>query len=74
MTLIESDDSWLLWELTDSSKLIIRLAALVEIECDEPVERSAYASGPRLVSELDEAAHDEVVSSRLISRLVPAVN
>ena len=38
---------------------------------DDAVVRSAYANGPRFVSELDEGADDETLSSRLISRLVP---
>ena len=76
MTLIESDDSWLLWEPLARTPVNGPLS-----DCEDPpdraddtVVRSAYVNGPRLVSKLDEAAHDEVVSSRLISRLVPAVN
>ena len=76
MTLIESDDSWLLWEPLARTPVNGPLS-----DCEDPpdraddaVVRSAYANGPRFVSELDEGADDETLSSRLISRLVPAVN
>ena len=43
--------------------------ALAATLWDESVVRSAYTNGPRLVSELDDGAHDEVVSSRAMSLL-----